>query len=63
MRSNQNFDVSISGNIDNVYTNSQMPRGLSVGDHVRVSDVRQDNNDTRDVKEPLQMLCTNGATL
>ena len=47
VRSDQSFDVRIGGGTFNVYTLSRLPRGLSVGDQVRVNGVQQFNNDIR----------------
>jgi outer membrane murein-binding lipoprotein Lpp len=47
VRSSQSFDVNIGGNIFNVYLVNLAPRGLSVGDIVRVNGVQQYNNDIR----------------
>jgi len=47
VRSSQSFDVNIGGNTFNVYTVSNVPRALSVGDQVRINGVQQYNNDIR----------------
>ena len=47
VRSGQSFDVNINGNTFNVYTVSNVPRGLSVGDVVRINGIQQYNNDIR----------------
>jgi membrane protein implicated in regulation of membrane protease activity len=47
LRSANSCDVRINGNTFNVYTDTRLPRGLSVGDQVRINGVQQYNNDIR----------------
>ena len=45
--SDSRVDVRIGGQVYNVYISSRLPRRLDRGDIVRVSGVRQNNNDIR----------------
>ena len=47
VHSRSNFDVRINNSGYNVYLNGSSPRGLSVGDTVRVTGVRVGGNDIR----------------
>ena len=47
VRDDRSFDVRIGNAVYNVYTNSLLPRALDEGDVVRVSGLRQNNNDIR----------------
>ena len=50
VRSDNSFDVRIGGSTYNVYTNYDLPRGLSVGDQVRVNGERVGGNDIRQAR-------------
>jgi len=44
VESDQNFDISVNGTTYNVFSAARLPRGLNVGDQVRVSGQRDGDN-------------------